>query len=77
MANKLFQETQNNSLMGNVQQIKSNPVQYLMQRKLNIPPEYASNPQEAANYLVQSGQVSQERMNWAMQMANQMGIKLR
>lgn len=77
MANKLFQETQNNSLMGNVQQIKSNPVQYLMQRKLNIPPEYASNPQEAVNYLVQSGQVSQERMNWAMQMANQMGIKFR
>lgn len=76
MASKLFQETQNNSLMNRVQLLKENPAQFLMQSKFNIPKEYQGNPQDAVNYLVQSGQVSQDRLNQVMQMANNMGLKI-
>ena len=76
MANKLFQEMQNNSLRRNLQQLKENPAQFLMQRKFNIPQEYQNNPQEMVDYLVRSGQVSQDQVNKVMQMAAKMGIKL-
>lgn len=75
MASKLFQETQNNNLTNNLKSLKENPAQFLMERKLNIPKQYQENPQEAVNYLVQSGQVSQDKVNWAIQTANRMGIK--
>lgn len=55
--------------------LKSNPVQFLMERKFNLPKNIdANNPQEITNYLVQSGQVSQETYNRARQMAQQMGM---
>ncbi len=75
MASKLYQETQNNRLTTDLQMLKENPAQFLLERKLNIPKECQGNPQEAVNYLVQSGQVSQNSVNWAMQMANRMGVK--
>lgn len=76
MANKLFQETQNNSLMSKLKMLKENPQQFLLQSRFNIPPEYQGSPQDAVNYLVQSGQVSQDQINYAMSMASKMGIKL-
>lgn len=76
MANKLFQETQNNSLMSRLKMLKENPQQFLLQSKFNIPQEYQNSPQDAVNYLVQSGQVSQDQINYAMSMASKLGIKL-
>jgi len=76
MANKLFQETQNNNLMNRVQEIKNNPLQFLISNRANVPPEYQNSPKDIVNYLVQSGQISQERFNQVMAMANQMGLKL-
>ena len=58
-----------------LQQLKSNPIEFLMQRKFNLPQNIdASNPQTIINHLVQSGQVPQETYNRARQMAQQMGI---
>ena len=77
--NKLFQETQNNSnnnLMNKLKQLKENPTQFILQNNLNIPEEYRSSPQDMVTYLVQSGQISQDRLNLAMRMANNMGIKV-
>jgi Tfp pilus assembly protein PilF len=75
--NKLYQETQqSNSFMNSLNQLMQNPKQFLMQRKMNIPEQYYNNPQEAVNYLVQSGQVNQDTLNIAMQLAQKMGIKL-
>lgn len=65
--NKLFQETQSNTVMNKVQQ---------MIQKLNIPQEMRNDPQQIVNYLVQSGKIDQATLNSAIQKAQQMGIKL-
>lgn len=74
--NKLYQETQANSMTGKFNQFMQNPIQALMRSKLNIPQQYQNNPQQIANYLVQSGQVNQDTYNRVMQMANKLGVKL-
>ena len=49
----------------------SNPMQYMMERKFNIPKEYQSNPNQAIQYMMNNGQLSQEDYNKACQMAGQ------
>lgn len=44
-------------------QLLSNPNQVLQQ--LNIPQEYANNPQGAIQYLMNNGRISQEQYNKA------------
>ena len=58
----------NNQMLGMLQQLKSNPLQFLMQRRMNIP-QGINDPQAILNHLVQTGQVSQEQVNRAYQMA--------
>lgn len=59
-----------NNMMGMLQQLKSNPLQFLMQRKFNLPQGMSMNdPQAILNQLVQSGQISQQQINSAYQMA--------
>ena len=53
-----------------LQQLKANPMQFLMQRRFNLPQGVAMNdPQAILNHLVQSGQISQQQINQAYQMA--------
>lgn len=60
----------NNQFFGMLSQLKQNPVQFLMQRRMNIPQNISTNdPQAILNHLVQTGQVSQEQINMAYQMA--------
>lgn len=56
------------NMMSDLQELQKNPVQYLLNRRLNIPNNIGNNPQAIANYLVQSGQVSPERLAQAKQM---------
>lgn len=65
--NRLYQETQQNNIMNQAQQ--------LVQR-LNIPQEMQNDPHQIVNYLVQSGRINQDAVNRAMQTAQRMGIKL-
>lgn len=59
-----------NQMMGMLQQLKQNPVQFLMQRRLNLPQGMQTNdPQAILNHLVSTGQVSQQQINQAYQMA--------
>lgn len=60
-----------NNPMQMLQALKSNPVQFLMQRKFNIPANMASDPQAILNHLLQTGQVSQEAVNRAYQQMGQ------
>jgi len=64
--NKLFQETQSNSMMNRLQQII---------QKYNVPQEMRNDPQQIVNFLVQSGKVDQSMINRAMQQAQKMGFK--
>lgn len=62
------------NMMTMLQQLKANPVQFLLQRKFNIPQNISLNdPNAILNYLVTSGQISQTQINNAYQMAQQMG----
>ena len=59
-----------------VQQLKQNPAQMLNQAHLNVPQNMMGNPQQIVNHLVQSGQIPQDRLNAAMQMAQRMGFNI-
>ena len=66
-----------NNLQGLMQMlphIKANPMQFLLQRKLNIPQGMTNDPNAILNHLLQTGQISQNQVNGAYQMAQQMGF---
>lgn len=53
-----------------------NPMQFLVQRKINIPQEYANNPQGAVQYLMNTGRMSQMTFENLRNQASQMGVNL-
>lgn len=53
-----------------------NPYQFLLQRKINIPHEYANNPQGAVQYLMNTGKMSQTTFESLKGRAAQMGVNL-
>ena len=63
--------------IGNVvqmlQQFKSNPAQMLLQRRLNVPQGMMNDPNAIINHLLKTGQVSQEQLNSAYQLAQRFG----
>ena len=62
----------NNQMLGMLQQLKSNPLQFLMQRRMNIPQGMNLNdPNAITNYLLQTGQRTQQQLNQAYQIAKQ------
>lgn len=76
MANKLFSEQMNKGFMAKFNAFKQNPMQFLMQNNLNIPQQFANDPQGAVQHMLNSGQMSQEQLNRLTQMAQRMGVKL-
>ena len=60
------------AMMGQFQGFMSNPMGYMMQRKLNIPKQYMNDPQGAIQYLMNNGKVSQEMYDWAVNEANKL-----
>ena len=54
-----------------LQQLKQNPAQMLA-KKYKLPANMSSNPNEIIQYLLNSGQISQEQVNQAVQMKNSM-----
>ena len=64
------QPIQNGGISGLIdaaRQFRSNPMQFLLQKKLNVPAEIMNNPDAILNHLVQTGQVSQDRVNASKQ----------
>lgn len=76
MANPLFNEQMTNGFMNQFNAFKQNPIQFLMNRKINIPQQFANDPHGAVQYMLNNGQMSQEQLNSLTQMAQKMGIKL-
>lgn len=52
-----------------LQQFKQNPMQFLMQRRLNVPQNMANDPNAIIQHLLSTGQVNQDQVNQAYQMA--------
>ena len=63
------------NMMQMLGQFKANPMQFLMQRKFNVPQSMANDPQAILNHLLQTGQVNQDAVNRAYQMAQKFGQK--
>lgn len=59
------------NILGMVQQFRANPMQMLMQQRLNVPQNIAGDPNAILNHLLQTGQVSQQQVDRAYQMAGQ------
>lgn len=62
------------NLMQMVQQIKQNPMQFFANSRFRIPPNIGNDGNAILNYLVQSGQFSQQQINNAYQAASKMGF---
>lgn len=77
MANKLYeQQIQNaNNPMIQFNQMRANPLQFLANRGLNIPEQYANDPKGAVQYLMNNGQMNQGMLNNLMQRAQMMGFR--
>lgn len=61
-------------IMQMVQQFKTNPMQMILQSRMNLPQGIPVNdPNAILNHLVQSGQVSQQQINNAYQMMQRLG----
>lgn len=56
-------------LMQMLQQLKSNPLQFLMRSRLNIPQDIMNNPQAIMQHLLSTGQITQDQVNAAYQNA--------
>ena len=75
MANPLYNQITKQQ-PNQFQAFMQNPMQFLASKNLNIPQEYANNPQAAVQYLLNSGKMSQQQLNMLTQKAQQMGVKL-
>lgn len=75
MANPLYQEQMTNNFQTQFNTFMQNPMQFLSQRKINIPNEFANNPQGAVQHLLNNGQLKQEDLNKMMSFAQKMGFK--
>ena len=49
----------------------ANPMQFFLQRRMNVPQTAMQNPQATVQQLLNSGQMSQEQFNKLRQMAQQ------
>lgn len=65
-----------NNLAQILNQVKSNPMQFLMQNKLNVPQNIANDPNAIIQHLMNSGKISQADYDRAVQTAKQMRIKI-
>lgn len=61
-------------MMNTVNQLKSNPMSILGQ--FGVPQNISNDPQAIIQNLMNSGKISQQQYNNAMQMARNMGFKI-
>lgn len=77
MANRLYEEQMNQGITGMFSNFMRNPFQFILQKRgINIPNEYANNPQAAVQYLLNSGKMSSDQLEQLKSKASQMGVKL-
>lgn len=76
MASRLYAEQANQGMEGQFNNFINNPIQFLLQKRINIPPQYANDPRAAVQYLLNSGQMTQQQLELLRNRASQMGIKV-
>lgn len=58
------------NIMSMFNRLTQNPAQTLIESGLNIPANISNNPQGIVQYLLNTGQITQQQVNQAMQMRN-------
>lgn len=79
MPNRLYEEQQQqeqNGMFNAFGNFMKNPMGFLAQRKIQIPKEYANNPQAAVQYLIDNKQMDQKQLNSLIKFAQGMGVKI-
>lgn len=71
MSNPFYGVGRWNNMAAMLQQLKSNPMNFLMQRRFNIPQEIMNDPNAILNHLLSTGQISQGQVNAAYQAGQQ------
>jgi len=61
----------NQGFMSMLNSLKSNPMQFLMQRKFNVPQNLQNDPNAIVQHLLNSGQITQQQYDRAKAMAGQ------
>ena len=59
------------NFMGQFRGLMNNPMQFMMQRRLNLPQNWMQDPNGAIQSLMNNGQLSQQQYNQLQQMARQ------
>ena len=67
--NQYYQQEDFSSMLS---RLKANPMQFIMQYGMKVPPDILSNPTAMIQYLMNSGQVTQGSYNNAMQQLGSM-----
>ena len=60
----------NKNILAMFNKLTSNPAQALLEMGLNVPSNISNNPQSIVQHLLNTGQISQDQVNNAMQMKN-------
>ena len=61
----------NNNFMSQLQMLQRNPMQFLMQRRFNVPQNMMNDPNAIVQHLLSTGQITQAQYNQANSMARQ------
>ena len=70
--NPLYNTLGGNQMQALMDQLRSNPIQFLMQRRFNIPENLSNNPQGIIQHLLNTGQMSQSTYNMLQNRVNQL-----
>lgn len=57
--------------IGQFRRFINNPAQYMLEHKINIPQQFQNDTQGAIQYLMNSGQLTQDQYNWVNNIAKQ------
>lgn len=70
MSNQIYKDMmgQQPNMMQALQNLKQNPIQFIAQRRFNVPQEIANNPNAIISHLMNTGQISQQKYDKVMQM---------
>lgn len=60
-----------NNMMQMLQALQNNPMQFLMQKRMNVPQNIANDPNAIMQHLLSTGQITQQQYNNANNMARQ------
>ena len=61
--------------LNQLNQIRQDPIGVAKQNGYDIPDSVAGDPQAMVNHLIQSGQISNQKVQWIMNMIQRLGIK--